>query len=40
MKAAGKRMFWGIIGQIAVIGITVFSLDSESPPSAWSTRSA
>jgi len=27
MKAAGKRMFWGIIGQIAVIDI-VFSLDS------------
>jgi predicted tellurium resistance membrane protein TerC len=27
MKAAGKRMFWGIIGQIAIIDI-VFSLDS------------
>ena len=27
MKAAGKRMLWGIIGQIAIIDI-VFSLDS------------
>ena len=27
MRAAGKRMFWGIIGQIAIIDI-VFSLDS------------
>jgi predicted tellurium resistance membrane protein TerC len=27
MKAAGKRMFWAIIGQIAIIDI-VFSLDS------------
>ena len=27
MKAAGNRLFWGIIGQIAVIDI-VFSLDS------------
>lgn len=27
MKAAGKKLFWGIIGQIAVIDI-VFSLDS------------
>lgn len=27
VKAAGKRLFWGIIGQIAVIDI-VFSLDS------------
>ena len=27
MKAAGKRMFWGVIGQIAIIDI-VFSLDS------------
>ena len=27
LKAAGKRLFWGIIGQIAVIDI-VFSLDS------------
>ena len=27
LKAAGRRMFWGVIGQIAVIDI-VFSLDS------------
>ncbi|RYG14669.1 MAG: TerC family protein [Burkholderiales bacterium] len=27
LKAAGKRLFWGIIGQIAIIDI-VFSLDS------------
>jgi predicted tellurium resistance membrane protein TerC len=40
MKAAGKRMFWGIIGQIAIIGITVFSLDLNIAVGMWSTRSA